>query len=418
MSQTAAFTTSESVKKSQRVTFPGSFGYELAGKLEMPYRPPVAYALFAHCFSCSKDVFAANRIARRLALQGFGVLRFDFTGLGQSEGDFANTNFSSNVADLVAAADFLRETHGAPALLVGHSLGGAAVLLAAAQVPEVKAVATIGAPADVSHVSHHFADALEEIETQGEANVSLAGRPFRIKKQFLQDIRAQKVTDAVAELRRPLMIFHSPTDETVGVQNASTLFMAAKHPKSFVGLEGADHLLTRERDAHQVADTLAAWAGRYIEAAGASIPVPEAVPGQVVVQETGHGRYQNVVVDGKHVYYADEPARLGGDDTGPTPGSFLAAALGTCTSITLRMYAERKELPVERIRVGVDYSKFTETDADGTERERDLFRRHIRIEGDLDPDSRNRMLQIANRCPVHRTLERSSHIETLEDLIN
>jgi putative redox protein len=250
--------------QSERKDFAGTDGQKLAARLDAPDGPVKAYALFAHCFTCGKDVFAASRIAQALTEHGMAVLRFDFTGLGASEGEFANTNFSSNVADLVAAADFLRREHQAPAMLIGHSLGGAAVLAAAGEVPEVKAVVTIAAPSDPAHVKGLFGQSLATIEAEGEAEVQLAGRPFRIKRQFLVDAAENNLTAKIAALQRALLVMHSPTDTTVGIGNALAIFTAAKHPKSFISLDDADHLLTRREDAVYVAGMIAAWSERYL----------------------------------------------------------------------------------------------------------------------------------------------------------
>ncbi|MGH8808041.1 MAG: alpha/beta hydrolase family protein [Noviherbaspirillum sp.] len=250
--------------KIERIDFPGSDGQKLAARLDAPDGDVRAYALFAHCFTCGKDVFAASRIAQALTEHGIAVLRFDFTGLGASEGEFANTNFSSNLADLIAAANYLRHAHRAPELLIGHSLGGAAVLAAASDIPEVRAVVTIGAPSDPSHVTHLFKHHLNQIESTGEAEVQLAGRPFRIKRQFLLDVAEQKLTDKIARLRRALLVMHSPRDDTVDISNAIHIFTAARHPRSFISLDDADHLLTRKRDAIYVANLIAAWSQRYI----------------------------------------------------------------------------------------------------------------------------------------------------------
>lgn len=404
--------------RSERIEFEGALGDRLAARLELPATRPVAYAIFAHCFSCSKDIFAATRISRRLAQLGLAVLRFDFTGLGQSDGDFANTNFSSNIQDLIAAGQFLEAEYEAPSLLIGHSLGGAAVIAAALDMPSVKAVATVGAPADAEHVQCQFSGDVETIERDGEAEVSLAGRPFTIKKQFLDDIRGRTLEDAVAALRRPLLIAHSPVDETVSVENASRLFLAAKHPKSFVSLDDADHLLRGDVPARHAADMIAAWAARYVVDAAAS-DLPEPVTDSVVVRETGQGKFQNHVVVGEHAMLADEPRRVGGDDTGPTPYQFLNAALGTCSSMTMRMYAERKGWPLERATVTLHHDKGHAEDcaacAEGEERNVDIIERRIRLEGPLDSEQRARLIEIADKCPVHRTLNKPVVIRTREE---
>jgi len=399
--------------RSERVEFTGALGETLAARLEMPDGTPRAFALFAHCFSCSKDIHAASRISRHLARAGFAVLRFDFTGLGQSEGDFANTNFSSNIQDLVKAGEFLAGNYQPPALLIGHSLGGAAVIAAAAQLPSVRAVATLAAPADASHVRHAFHPDIAEIEAKGQAEVMLGGRPFCIRRQFLEDIDGHSLEDAVAALKAALLIAHSPIDNTVGVENATRLFKAARHSRSYLDLDGADHLLSDPADAIHAADVIAAWALRYIgEDARPALPAPDR-EGGVVVRETGEGAYANHVVAGHHLMRADEPADVGGSDSGPAPYDFLNAALGSCTSITLRMYADRKSLPLDRVTVTVRHTKGA---VEGHEGKIDIFERAIRLEGDLDADQRRRLLEIADKCPVHRSLHGPVQVQTREDV--
>lgn len=404
--------------RSEKVEFEGSQGGLLAALLELPDGPPRAFALFAHCFTCSKDVFAAARIAGGLAEAGIAVLRFDFTGLGASEGEFANTNFSSNVDDLRRAAAYLGERYMAPSLLVGHSLGGAAVLAAAGQITSAKAVATIAAPADPGHVAHLLTEARPEIEAAGEAEVVLAGRRFRIRKQFLEDIEGQRLTDAIAKMRKALLIFHAPRDEIVGIDNASAIFRAAKHPKSFVSLDGADHLLTRREDARYVAAVLAAWATRYLpesEADDAPREVEGVPHGGVLVRETGKGSFQQEVLSGGHRLLADEPVSVGGTDTGLSPYELLLAALGACTAMTIRMYADRKNLPLDRVSVRLHHEKIHAEDcADCETREGkvDEIERAIELTGDLDDAQRQRLLEISEKCPVHRTLHSEIKIRT------
>jgi putative redox protein len=401
-----------------RVTFAGSLGAELAARLDLPLGPVRTYALFAHCFTCTKDILAAKRIAAALAAAGIGVLRFDFTGLGSSEGEFANTSFSSNVEDLVAAADFLRANHMAPALLIGHSLGGAAVLAAAHRVPEAKAVVTIGAPADVAHVLKHLGAHLEDIEQRGEATVTLAGRPFAVRKQFVDDAKAQALQDRIAKLGRALLVMHSPIDQAVGIENATAIFQAARHPKSFVSLDDADHLLSRERDAGYAAQVIAGWASRYLPEAPMPADTGDAVR-EVSVSETAGGKFQNMVVSGPHRLFADEPKSAGGLDSGPSPYDFLAIALGACTSMTLRIYADHRKLTLGRISVSVSHGKVAAehcTDcgeaAQGRTGKIDRFERTISIEGGVPADLQDKLLAIADKCPVHRTLESASAIVT------
>ncbi|AUC95882.1 osmotically inducible protein C [Bradyrhizobium sp. SK17] len=399
----------------ERFQFTGVGGHQLAAALDTPDGPIKAYALFAHCFTCGKDVLAAKRIATALAAKGIATLRFDFTGLGSSEGEFANSTFSSNVADLVRAADHLRETRKAPALLIGHSLGGAAILAAAGQIPEAKAVATIAAPSDPVHVTHLFKDRIEDIRAQGEGEVSLAGRPFRIKREFLDDVAEQNLMAQVKQLHKALLVMHSPTDDTVGIDNATNIFIAAKHPKSFVSLAGTDHLLSGKQDAAYVADVIGAWAERYIDLAPQPAADTGSAPRNVVVQETRNGKFQQTVTTGPHRLIADEPVSVGGDDSGPGPYDFLLTGLGACTSMTMRMYADRKSLPVDRITVTLQHSKIYAKDCEECETREgmlDQIDRVIRIEGNLDADQRKRLMEIADKCPVHKTLTSEVRIVT------
>jgi uncharacterized OsmC-like protein/pimeloyl-ACP methyl ester carboxylesterase len=398
-----------------RFQFEGEGGVQLAASLDLPAGEPHAYALFAHCFTCGKDVLAARRIAMALADKGIAVLRFDFTGLGSSEGDFANATFSSNVADLVRAANYLRETRGAPAILIGHSLGGAAILAAAGRIPEAKAVVTIAAPSDPSHVTGLFKDHVEDIRKSGEARVSLAGRPFTIKRSFLDDVAEQNLMAGIASLHKALLVMHSPTDDTVGIDNATRIFVAAKHPKSFVSLAGADHLLSHRRDSTYVADVITAWATRYVDAAPEAAAVDDA-PRHVVVRETRNSKFQNTVSIGPHHLLADEPKAAGGDDSGPGPYDFLLAALGACKSMTMRLYADRKSFPLDRATVTLNHSKIHAKDCEECETREgmlDQIEVAIGLEGDaLDADQRKRILEIADKCPVHRTLTSEIRILT------
>ena len=396
------------------IHFPGAFGTALAARLDLPPTAPIAYALFAHCFTCSKDSLAAARISAALVEHGFGVLRFDFTGLGGSAGDFANTNFSSNVADLVAAAAWLREHHQAPRVLIGHSLGGAAVLAAAGQIAEAAAVATIGAPFDPGHVQHLLGSAAAEIAATGEAEVTLVGRKFRIRKQFLDDLAANGNGERIGHLRKALLVFHSPRDTTVDIENAARIYAAARHPKSFVSLDTADHLLTGKADAAYVAAVLAAWAGRYVNATAAA-PAPTPATGEVTVMETREGRFTQDITAGAYHLRADEPATAGGNDSGFTPYDLLLASLGACTSMTLRMYAEQKKWPLERVTVQLRHNKIHAKDCaecETREGKIDRIEREIRLTGNLDAAQRARLMEIADKCPIHRTLHSEVLIKT------
>ena len=402
----------------QMIHFPGADGGQLAARLEPAQGTPRAYALFAHCFTCSKDSLAATRISRALAAAGIAVLRFDFTGLGGSAGDFSNTNFSSNIADLRAAADFLRENYAAPKILIGHSLGGAAVLAVAAQVPEAVAVATIAAPFNPDHVRGLLKPGTAaEIEARGEADVVLDGRTFRIRKQFIDDIAGHNLQEGIAHLRKALIVFHGPRDTTVNIDNAAQIFLAARHPKSFVSLDDADHLLTRKADAAYVAAVLAAWASRYLgDTAHAESDAAATEPGTVTVQETRAGKFTQEIRAGTHVLHADEPAALGGNDTGPSPYDLLLASLGACTAMTLRAYAELKNLPLERVTVRLKHDKIYAQDCAECETREgriDRIEREIELTGALDELQRAKLLEISAKCPVHRTLHSEVQIPTV-----
>ena len=400
----------------ERFDFFNDRGERLSALLDRPVIEPRAYALFAHCFTCGKDIHAAKRIAAGLTALGIAVLRFDFTGLGSSEGEFANTTFSSNVADLIAAARHMTEQGRGPALLIGHSLGGAAILAAAGDIAPARAVVTIAAPADPAHVTHLFRDHVDAIRDAGEIEVSLGGRPFTIKHEFLDDIEGHKQAERIAHLRKALLVFHSPTDEIVGIENATAIFVAAKHPKSFVSLAGADHLLSRKEDAAYVANVIAAWAERYLDT---QMPIAEleAESEGVTVTETGQGKFQQSVRAGRHALIADEPAAQGGLDSGPNPYDLVLAGLGACTSMTLRLYADRKGLPLERVSVALKHSRIHAADCETCETKEgmvDRIDRVLTLTGDLDGEQRQRLLEIADKCPVHRTLTSEIDIRTVE----
>lgn len=385
----------------------------LAGALEMPASQVLSYGIFAHCFTCGKDIAAASRIARALTAKGIAVLRFDFTGLGNSDGDFSNSNFSSNIQDLLNAAKYLEENFSAPEFLIGHSLGGAAVLAMAKELPSVKAIVTIGAPYQASHVTHNFAASLDDIRRDGKAEVTLGRRKFTIKKQFLDDLDAYSAHD-LARMKKALLVCHSPVDMTVDISEAEKIYRAAKHPKSFVSLDTADHLLTKKEDSTYVAEVIAGWAGRYLNLAPEKVHKSNASVGQVVVAEKNHKFTLHVSSD-SHYWLADEPTRMGGDNMGPDPYEHLLAALGSCTVMTLRMYANHKSLDLEHIVVtlkhGHEHLKDGE-EPDNKNARIEVIQRTIELVGDLTEQQRSRLLQIADRCPVHKTLQGPLHVRT------
>jgi uncharacterized OsmC-like protein/alpha/beta superfamily hydrolase len=400
----------------ERISFPGGHGDALSARLSLPADEKVrACALFAHCFTCSKDLKPVVNISRALTRRGIAVMRFDFTGLGESDGDFADTTFTSNVEDLVAAAEFMREQYAAPSVLIGHSLGGAAVLQAAARVPSIDAVATIGAPFDPAHVKDLFVDAIEDIESQGEAEVVLGGRRFTLSREFIRDLEGRRVEETIGSLGRPLLIFHSPVDATVDIENARLIYKAARHPKSFVSLDDADHLLLDERDSLYVGAVLAAWADRYLKPSEAPETTEHLRTRDRVAVRTGAEGYQTEIHVRRHSLVADEPTAVGGQDLGPSPYELLAAALGACTTMTLRMYADRKDWPLEEAVVRLKHSKIHREDdeqLDNDDARLDRLERNLELIGPLTGEQRARLLEIADRCPVHRTLRAGVKITT------
>lgn len=407
-----------------KVSFPNAEGETLNGLLETPSNSVsiARYALFAHCFTCGKDIAAASRISRALANRGIAVLRFDFTGLGNSDGDFANSNFTSNVQDLLAAAEALGRDYQAPSLLVGHSLGGAAVLAAAPQLASVEAVVTIGSPATASHVTHLFAGARDTLAEEGETQVQIGGRAFCIRQQFLDDLDQYADADHLRDLKRPLLVFHSPLDEIVSINEAAKIYQAALHPKSFISLDRADHLLTRREDAAYVAETLVAWASRYLAITDrpferSSGTAPDVAPGEVLVTERDK-QFLRGLYSANHQLDADEPISAGGGDMGPSPYDLLLMSLGACTSMTLRLYANHKQWPLEDVRISLRHDRVHAddcADCENTPRKIERIRRVVTLRGDLTEEQRRRLLEIADRCPVHRTLESDLHIETMLD---
>ncbi len=393
--------------KFKKIEFENKDGQVLSARLDFPVSgKPAAYALFAHCFTCSKNIKAIAHITRALNREGIAVMRFDFTGLGESEGDFADTNFSSNVEDLIDAAEFLHAHYQAPDILIGHSFGGAAVLQAARHIPSCRAVVTIAAPADPRHVTQTLGSATRIIQSRGEAEVSLAGRTFKLKKQFLDDLQLVNMKDVLKNLNRALLVLHSPIDETVGIENAAQIFQAARHPKSFISLDQADHLLTHQADSLYAGAVIAAWTGKYIHVSDGDQPSGDDAQHQVTTQ-IGRSGYVTDIMAAGHSLVADEPPSMGGTDLGPAPYDLLMAALGTCKAMTLRMYSDRKQWPLEAVSVQLNHKKIDAADCescDTKEGRLDQFDCEIDVTGELDDQQKKRLLQIADRCPVHRTL--------------
>jgi putative redox protein len=399
--------------KLQKIIFQNKEGQNLVGRLELPVNQhPHNYVIFAHCFTCTKNLSAVKNIGKALTLKGFAVLRFDFTGLGESEGDFADTNFSGNVEDLIAAADYLKENHQAPTLLVGHSLGGAAVIFAASQIESVRAVTTIGSPSNPNHVRHLLKSGIEEINSSGKAVINLSGRDFMIKKQFLDDLETKSLPETAQNLRKALLVMHSPQDATVGIKNAEEIYIAARHPKSFVSLDGADHLLMNRKDSVYVGEVIAGWAQRYVE-----IPEESKLKSnhQVVASLDTEDGFTTAMKVGNHLMTADEPTSYGGNDFGPSPYELISAGLSACTAMTVQMYVKRKGWPLENIEVHTSYSKSHAVDCgncEETDAKIDTFHREIKLRGNLDEKQIARILQIADKCPVHKTLHNDTQVIT------
>ena len=388
----------------KKVFFDNEAGITLSAAIELPVGHIKYYAIFAHCFSCGKDILAAARISRALAAQGIAVLRFDFTGIGESEGDFSNTNFSSNIGDILSAVDFLREHFQAPKLLIGHSLGGTAVLNAANDVSECKAVATIAAPATPNHILDHFPDEVKALENQEAVSISIGGKSLTIKQQFVTDLEAHSKTNKISKLRKALLIFHAPLDEIVTIDEATRIFVAAKHPKSFITLDNADHLLSDASDADYVAKTISAWASRYID--DGTKESQHVDQGELFVGE-GNQKFLREVSSDDHNWLSDEPVKMGGDNLGPDPYEQLLASLGTCTSMTLRMYANHKGWPVDDIKVQLKHSRIHKKDCEQPDNKQckvEMLEKTLTIEGDLDESQQQRLVEVADRCPVHKTL--------------
>lgn len=398
--------------KSLRLTIPNRIGLQLSASLDQPPTgPPKAYAIFAHCFTCGKNLRAERNISLALTQEGFAVLRFDFAGLGESEGEFYDTNFSTNVSDIIDCANYLAEHYEAPQLLIGHSLGGAGVLLAATQLEAIKAIATIGTPAEPSHVMRLFEAMEQTIRQDGQAPVLIGGRPFVLKRQFLEDLERTQLKPSIGALKKAIMVMHSPQDRIVGIDNAKDIYIAARHPKSFLSLDGADHLLHDKEDSLYAAQMIAAWSVRYLHLKDK----PPLLSDKQAVVRTGGKGYTTEIQAGKHNFLADEPTSVGGDDLGPTPYDLLLASLGACTGMTLRMYADRKGWDLQEVRVHLEHSKEYPTDAGMKEDPKgklDHIERILELEGNLDDKQRERLLQIADRCPVHRTLHSTIIVST------
>lgn len=386
--------------------FRGADGQHLSGRLDLPAGPTRAFAVFAHCFTCTKMSLAASRIAEALAARQFGVLRFDFTGLGHSGGDFSDSTFSGSIRDVVAAASALAASGRSPRVLIGHSLGGAAVLAAAMELPDVVAVSTIGAPYDVHHVERLFGEQLHQLLEDGEAEVDIGGRPFRVRKEFVEDLALHDQHQRIADLHRALLVLHAPRDKVVGIENAAAIFQSAKHPKSFISLDQADHLLTDRADAEYTAEIIAAWASRFVGGVTSDQSAPK--DRRVVVEETGMGAFQVAVSAAGTRFLADEPTEAGGLGSGPTPYDLLCAALGACTAMTVRLYARAKTWPLQQVCVRVGHSRDTRA------KPADIFTRELALSGPIDEAQRTRLLEIADRCPVHRTLSAGSRVVTTE----
>ena len=398
--------------KLTKVDFENKEGVTISGRLDFPRdQKPLAFVLFAHCFTCNKNLKPVKNISRQLTEQGFAVFRFDFTGLGESDGDFENTNFSSNIADLMCASDYMEKEYAAPSLIIGHSLGGAAVIYAGSKIKSVQAIATIAAPSSPDHVINLFKENIDQIKQKGTAEVNIGGRSFNIQNQFLEDISKKNIHDILKNLRKPLLVMHSPQDTTVGIENAAEIYQYAMHPKSFISLDGADHLLSDKKDSAYVGSVIASWSRRYLDLAE-RITLPK--KGRVAAQIGAEG-FTTEIRAGQHVFRADEPEDVGGNDFGPTPYDLVLSGLGACTAMTLRMYADRKKWKLDEVDVYLDHSKEYAEDCEHPEEKQskiDVMERKIVLKGDLDEKQRQRLLAIANKCPVHKTLHEKVEVKT------
>lgn len=392
---------------SQKVRFKNQLGYHLSAKIDYPLsKGPHPFAIFAHVFTGNKNLSSARHISRALTLHGVAVLRFDFTGLGESEGDFADTNFTSNIEDIIAAADYLAAHHQAPSIIIGHSLGGAAALFAGARIQSITAIVTIGAPSYPEHVTHLLQDEIEAIEEQGYAKVIIDRREFTIKKHFLDDLRSQNHVDIIQNLGKALLVMHSPQDRIVEIKNAAHIYKLARHPKSFITLDGANHMLTNKNDAFYAGQVIASWVQRYITIAEKE---PLNTDRQVVVKLAKEDVFTADIQAGRHGFVADEPEEFGGFDFGPDPYELLNSALGACTAMTLQMYAKRKGWDLQDIKIHLSHAKTTHyyddiQNIDAKTSKIDRFERVIELIGDLSPKQRQILREVASKCPIHRTL--------------
>ncbi len=404
--------------KTEKLSIQNRSGEALAAKLFFPINGTYQQiAIFAHCFTCSSSLAVVRNISTKLTTKGIAVLSFDFTGLGRSEGEFSDTNFSHNISDIIDTSEFLTKHYQEPTILIGHSLGGAAVIKAANQLPNIKAVVALAAPSYAEHVAQHLVGQKEAIETEGSGTVSIGGRPFVIKKQFIDDLEKHNVIEEVKILKRPLLILHSPQDRIVAIEHASNLYQNAFHPKSFVSLDGADHLVSNKKDALYVADVIGAWVSRYVSLMQEkTTEVQKDTKGeQVLVYLNNEDNLTNHVYTEKHHLVADEPVSFGGDDLGPSPYELLNAAVGSCTVLTLKLYAQRKKWDLQEVFVYLTYAKKHAQELD-LELENmgklDSIVKKIKLVGNLDATQRARLLEIASRCPVHKTVSNKVYFKS------
>ncbi|MGM0636282.1 MAG: alpha/beta fold hydrolase [Bacteroidota bacterium] len=401
----------------KKITFKNKKGETLAGKIFLPVdRKPHSYAIFAHCFTCSKNLKTVKNISNGLTEEGYAVLGFDFTGLGESEGDFSETDFSHDIEDLIQAADYLKENYQPPNLIIGHSLGGTASIYAAKEIESIKAFVCIASPYQPKHVKHLFKADMDQIEKDGEAEVDVGGRNFKIKKSFLDDLEERSKENFLADIKKSFLVLHSPQDKIVAIENAEKLYKDAKHPKSFISLDGANHLLTDKQDSLYAGKVIAGWAMRYLDI---ELNQPKIKSNHAVVAHLNqHDNFTTEMKLGNHYAKADEPKDVGGSDFGPNPYELVAGGLAACTAMTLQLYAKRKEWNLTDVEVHINHSKEhkkdsrSTTEKDAKNPKLDQFERKIKLKGDLDEKQKKRLLEIANKCPVHRTLHSEVEVKT------